>query len=663
MSRRLTLLLLFLLSPLGGASGLLAQLIPPENSEPWSYVGAPLEGNCLQTYRLYLPDPQVLEMPPGGWPVLVYLDLKAFAITIDQVADENNLFGRLLDVGFAVVVARSTPSLETDSDAFDIAFGAECNDEFGEPPDWPGHGLFHAPGIVPPDLVGSGVAPYDSSDYFMCEKDAVMLVQHVRHLARKTAPFANMQDELMSQLDHRRIAVRGTSAGSAALMWAALGPDRRNEAPFAGLGGQFDEPTQPHMASFGGAPMWWPIFRPDLLLAANHFGDQGHSELPGALLGDASTEELLAASPLFYADPLQLASFPMYLHYKETSICEDYLLNTDPSCMPYPFCFDDQGFEGVNGIMGGSASMLHPSWAGFTWKTQNPLSTRLVIYDAGPFSQAGVVQAVPLFGSTLDQDTDIILWLGDRADELLSWVAAPVATATPGTKIRGLLPEDGVHSVEMDAVAGSKLSVKVNKKAGSLQPALRVIAPDGSWLVASAEQLGNTKASKKKASTKKLVLPQTGSYRVEALGASLEGGEYRLGTKLSAPGKFKQLFTVGLDDGAESFQFDAVAGSLLSSAKVSQVKPPKGAPSMLAGLPAGLLPQIVSVTPQGGEPLNLTGLVALSKSGKTLKLSGLTLPVTGTYSLTLGGDMGTVGYASMSMKLKRPKPDPLLEIF
>ena len=46
------------------------------------------------------------------------------------------------------------------------------------------------------------------------------------------------------------------------------------------------------------------------------------------------------------------------------------------------------------------------------------------------------------------------------------------------------------------------------------------------------------------------VLDETGTWRLEVLGTSLPGGEYRLRAKAAAPGKVKDVLTVGLDDAA-----------------------------------------------------------------------------------------------------------------
>jgi hypothetical protein len=456
------------------------------------------------------------------------------------------------------------------------------------------------------------------------------------------------------------MAVKGISAGAAALMWAVLGPDRRIEAPFTGLGGQYDEPTQVDIALLDGALMWWPIFRPDLLMTVCHFGYLGDSEFVPSpmLLGDALPEEMQAASPLYFADPEQAAAVRMHLSYSETSISEDYQANQDPvACSPYGFCFDDQGLEASN-TPGGAGTDFHPAWSGFTWKTAYPETTRLLIGSPAAYAQANGVQAVPIYTGESDEDTDALLWLGQRLDELIPWAASPVATMLPGAKVHGLLPEDGVHSIALEAVAGTTLSVRVVKKAGGLQPALRVVAPDGTWMVAPDDSI----LGPKKAVVNKLPLTQTGTYRLEVLGVSLPGGEYRMRAKAASTGKLEELLTVGLDDGSETLTFDAVAGTRLSSLKVKRVKPPKDAAAVIAGMPADLLPEVAELVLPNGGSMDLTGLVKTSPSGKKLKVGQVVLPATGTYSLTLSGAGGSVGYASVKLKLHPPKGGKKVQI-
>src|SRR5215813_7177129 len=55
----------------------------PEGSGLLSYTGD-ITPNCLQHYRVFLPDPAVAgTKPPEGWPVVIVLSLSLFTISND----------------------------------------------------------------------------------------------------------------------------------------------------------------------------------------------------------------------------------------------------------------------------------------------------------------------------------------------------------------------------------------------------------------------------------------------------------------------------------------------------------------------------------------------------------------------------------------------------
>ena len=69
------------------------------------------------------------------------------------------------------------------------------------------------------------------------------------------------------------------SAAAISLMWATFGPDRSGELPFAGLPGQYAEPTRPDVAVLEGGLTWWRALDDDVPLPVGHFGLGGHSEI------------------------------------------------------------------------------------------------------------------------------------------------------------------------------------------------------------------------------------------------------------------------------------------------------------------------------------------------------------------------------------------------
>jgi hypothetical protein len=164
----------------------------------------------------------------------------------------------------------------------------------------------------------------------------------------------------------------------------------------------------------------------------------------------------------------------------------------------------------------------------------------------------------------------------------------------------------------------------------------------------------------------KVVLPTTGTYRLELYGMGGTTGSYRLSTRLKPVRKLKSTVAVGPSTPNPTLVFDAKAGTLLSKLLV-KARPAKGDFELIEGLPSALLPSLVSIVGPGGA-LDLTDLVTLSPSGSRLKLGSLLLPDLGAYTVTLVGADGSVGFGRLSLKLKPPKQasvkhevDPTLE--
>ena len=381
----------------------------PLNDEGWSYVAPPYEGHCLQTYRLYLPRS---EPPEGGWPVIVQAQLSGYHHSPEiKRIPQGTFLGSFLDAGVAVVTARITPSVVMSDPAWDTWCGADK-------PDIPGHGLFHAPGVVPPDLAAEGIAPYDTFEYHMPEKDAVLLLQHVRFMAKQTTDLQTLQQRSMAKLDHRFVGVHGGSAGAMSLMWPTLGPDRRDELPFVGLPGQYAESSRADLAIFEEGAVWWPLFHPEFRPFVPHFGLWGHSEIPAPTLGQTSAEELLQASALFFEDVELNSAMPMYFIYDEASIAQSYERQPG-ACSPQPFCFEDQGLEGMSRSPVTGLPNRHPAWSGYAWKTQHP-HTQLAIGERSAYLQRKGVEALPFFGkpkSNWAMHQDAVRWALERFDE------------------------------------------------------------------------------------------------------------------------------------------------------------------------------------------------------------------------------------------------------
>ena len=410
--------------------------LDPVNGDPKSYIAPPLSGHCKQTYRLFLP-PAPHVMPADGWPVLVSVSLLGYSRSQDtpQLAPGSLLY-KIAEQGVAVITARVTPSIDVND--------PKWIDACGMPPDLPGHGLFHPPGFVPPDLAAQGIAPYEDTRYHMAEKDCVMLLQHVRYRARQTAGFQGDFEEVMADLDHRRIAVHGVSAAAMSLMWATLGPDRSGELPFAGLPGQYAEPTRPDVAVFVDGVTWWPVLADALSLPVSHFGAGGHSEIAATSLGEIDVQELYGSSAFAYRDTAANSQLPLYLSYGEVSHSTSYKLRTS-NCGPYPICFNDQGQEG---LAGGSVPYpnLHAAWNGYAWIWNHLLDPiRLVITDEDAYAQRKTLPAVPLYPSPGQSMEDA---LDEQWDDIAVWVRTELDNLLPD------LPTDPWHTLG-DGLAGT----------------------------------------------------------------------------------------------------------------------------------------------------------------------------------------------------------------
>ena len=372
-----------------------------DSSEP---RGQSLPHNCQQQFRLFLPTKG--ERPRTGWPVLVCTTLGGYVgASINRCIDKTTLQGKALDHGIAVIMAGMTLSTET----------MTCEEGQEQ---IPGHGMFHPPGVVPPGLA---FAPYDSPDWAMPEKDAVMLVQHVRHQGGRPG--------LLADVDPHRVAVLGQSAGANAFMWTALGPDRRGEEPFASLAGQFDEPTRPDAAVLRGGFVWWPVFSPRVPAHPPyfvlHFGAHGDAETAAATLSECLPAELQANSPLWYEAVYPEPSLPTLMTYGEPAYCRDY--TSDGPTESYAYSFTGGGREGVaklgpddcdDGVPPAEEpGGMHPSWSGFTWQAQHAASTRLFILSPETFGcyAPGTEAESP---GEHDMDDLIVHWLVDRFAEL-----------------------------------------------------------------------------------------------------------------------------------------------------------------------------------------------------------------------------------------------------
>jgi hypothetical protein len=280
-------------------------------------------------------------------------------------------------VSASVTVSRG---LNTPNPARDVAYDPVQN-LYG--PAYKGNGLFIPPGVRPDDYPADQPLPFDDPYRPMPEKDAVMLVQHVKHHAAELG------------LDPERVAVAGTSAAAITVMWVALGPDRRDTWAWNPVAsGQDLEPTDVAAAIFDEGAVYFAHYRmtakgvhfPDTRSAApglvSATGSAGLAaggataaplgnlyDVPAKTLRDTEPTWLLGASAMVYGDggdglAQANAVLPAYWVYESPSSIDG----------PLVFDIDDPDYEPF------LESDLHSAWNGHTWKQRFPYA-RLVTTD------------------------------------------------------------------------------------------------------------------------------------------------------------------------------------------------------------------------------------------------------------------------------------------
>lgn len=334
-----------------------------QTAEP--YVVSPLAANCLENYHLFIP---AGTKPATGWPVLIHLDLADFEKTkeinkLPLPGEPNYDFLReVLDQGIAVVTARATASTDDACGLGSI----------------PGDGTFHPPGYA----CAPGLKPYDTPEYSMAEKDAAMLIQHVRFNAGNPI-------HLLKDVDRHRIIVHGSSSGAAALMWATLGRERCGSPPFSTLaamgGDQYTMPTRPDAAVLRNGIVWWPHMLatptdPDTY-KFQHFANMGECDSAPHHLDTVDPVELKGASALYYEEGMLNTSLPILLTYEKPSTdCTVYTKTPSPlGCSDtYPFAFHTCGPFEMNG---------HAAWSGYVLHLLYPNNTSLGISNFDAYNQ------------------------------------------------------------------------------------------------------------------------------------------------------------------------------------------------------------------------------------------------------------------------------------
>lgn len=304
-----------------------------------SYAGPSIPSpHAGQVFRLFLP---LTPAPPGGYPVLVNLDFTGFRVSqmANSITAQDDLLHDALEAGIAVVWATCT-----------VTRGGAT----GNPVTYPGNGVFIPPSAgIPTGYTGS-VAPYLDVNRPMPQKDAIMLVQHLKWNAAALG------------IDRDRMAAFGTSSGAYVWSWCVFGPDRSDL--WTNPQGQEVEDTRLAAAILGGGVTWWPALaptNPPATFNVFHFpvAQAGAYDQPAVELQDVDPQWLVDTSPLEFGVqpgvlPLNQA-LPYYAFYAAKNNADNYA--------PPSFNYD-----------AGTETNAHTSWFGFAWKMMFPQS-RLVV--------------------------------------------------------------------------------------------------------------------------------------------------------------------------------------------------------------------------------------------------------------------------------------------
>ena len=368
-----------------------------------------------QNQRLNVFHPPHGTPPAEGWPVVVFLRNAGFHVSlpVDEVTDEPATASEwnLLQAGVAVVTATCTVARGGNSpnDADGGAYG----------PAYCGNGLFIPPGVTPdgydgcpavdyslhPDI--DPTVPFDDPFRPMPEKDAVMIVQHLKYNASAYV------------LDRERIGVWGNSGSAVTWMWVVHGPDRSDMWSWSSeRADQEFEDTRVFAAALEQGGVYWPHFhrhyKPKPEQGAWHFPARTGPEpylydLPCEYLDATFADWLLADSALLYGtEPgtIELnAVLPVYLQYDEPAVIGD--LEDPDVVLDIPLDFDVTSTFYLDTIVMRD-TVAHSSWSGHALDRLLPCSFLGVTHEAAYHSDGTEVVDGP-------PDDPLQIPLADRA--------------------------------------------------------------------------------------------------------------------------------------------------------------------------------------------------------------------------------------------------------
>jgi hypothetical protein len=203
---------------------------------------------------------------------------------------------------------------------------------------------------------------------------------------------------------------------------------------------------------------------------------------------------------------------------------------------------------------------------------------------------------------------------------------------------------DEVDEVRFEGVAGLLVSLRVKRSLGAGRPDFELIAPSGGPVDLAPYSSGKATGVKCKA----VPLPENGVYRLLLYSLDAGTGNYILSTKAKAPPALKKILMAGaiVGPGASvDFPFVALPGSTLKVVVLS------------GG--SGLDPAIVELLDPLGAPVSLAGFL-VANPGVSVSIVDLPLAAAGTWTLRVGGNGGTTGAFTGTLKVRFPRPSGLL---
>lgn len=304
-------------------------------------------------------------------------------------------------------------------------------------------------------------------------------------------------------------------------------------------------------------------------------------------------------------------------------------------------------FPGFGPASGGTVLELHGSAL-----PVDPLP--LVTLDGVPatvLSASETLLSIETPPGVLGTDADVQL-SGPTGFALLEDAFHYDASLVGGDKAKGLVQAGQLDRAYLVAPADAALTLRLKPlvKAEGLLPGLRVVGPGEANL---AQVEADPEKPTKTLVIKKLLLPDSGTYRLEVYGLDDSVGSYKLSTKLKPVKSLKQTLAVGPSESEPAVAFSALPGSVLRLAKFKTLKP-KGLFAQVEGLPSALLPDLLALEGPDG-PIEIEGLLEFAKNAKTVRVRDVALPALGEYELKLGGVDASVGHGKLRVKLKLPK--------